>query len=235
MIDIGLLASIAVVVIVPTFFVQPWPLAGAPTGLIDAGLGAVVVGLVVGRITAVALDDPGSLTTLSDLMIIRSGVEFWPGVGAAVLWIVFRSHREGVAASLRLAAIAAPALVAWACYEATCVLRDGCPGPVSAIGLRPDGLVKRMIPIGLLAAAAAAAAALMVRRAQRAGMTDIRVVTLTVAAAAAIRSVDSIWLPRIGTGFTRQHQTSLLVAVLSALTFAVLTATGQRPSAQADQ
>ena len=82
MIDVGLLATIVIVLIVPSVFVRPWPASAAASGVIDVSIGAMFVGLAVGRLTAVALDDPGSLTSLSDLMIIRSGVEFWPGVAA---------------------------------------------------------------------------------------------------------------------------------------------------------
>ena len=224
MIDVGLLASLAILVIVPTVFVRPWPASAAEAGFIDTSSGSLIVGIVVGRVVAVGIDDPGSLTSLSDLIVVRSGVEFWPGVAAGIAWMAFRARHDEVAPVRRLAAITAPALIAWACYEATCLLRDGCPGPVGSIGLRPDGLVKRMLPIGLIVAVAAAAAAIVLRRLHRRGMADLEVVTLTITAIAAIRSIASIWLPHIGDRLTRQHQTSIAVLIATSTVFVVVRA-----------
>lgn len=203
MIDLGLLATIVIVLIVSTVFVSPWPTSAAASGVFDVAIGALFVGLAVGRLTAVALDDPGSLTSISDLMIIRSGVEFWPGVAAGVTWVALRSRHDQVAATQRLAAITAPAIVAWASYEATCLVRDGCPGPLSDIGLRPDGLVERMFPIGLVVAAAGVGAAVVGRRWHQRSMPDDEVFVMAVLMVSLIRSVASIWLPHIGVGLTR--------------------------------
>jgi len=222
MIDVGLLASIAIVLIVPAIFVPPWPTSAAATGLLDTAGGALIIGLIVGRFTAVALDDPGSLTRISDLMIIRSGVEFWPGVGAGMAWMVWRSNRDHIAPAQRLAALTAPALVAWACYEASCLVRDGCPGPLSSIGLRPDGLIQPMFPVDVVAAAAAVGAAIATRRLHRRGMPNLQVVALAITLLAMIRSVASIWLPHIGEGLTRQHKTSFVIAIAATAVFVAI-------------
>ncbi len=234
MIDVGLLATIVIVLIVPSVFVRPWPSSAAASGIIDISIGALFVGLAVGRLTAVALDDPGSLTSLSDLMIIRSGVEFWPGVAAGLAWIAFRARHDEVAPLRRLAAISAPALVAWACYEATCILRDGCPGPLSSIGLRPDGLVETMFPIGLVVAAAAGGAAVVGRRWHRRSVPDVEVVVMALLSIAIIRSIASIWLPHIGNGLTRQHRTSIAVGVIAVIAFVVIRRRLQRPAGSGD-
>lgn len=234
MIDVGLLATIVIVLIVPSVFVRPWPSSAAASGVIDVSIGAMFVGLAVGRLTAVALDDPGSLTSVSDLMIIRSGVEFWPGVAAGLAWIAFRARHDKVAPLRRLAAITAPALVAWACYEATCILRDGCPGPLSSIGLRPDGLVERMFPIGLVVAAAAGGAAMVGRRWHRRGMPDVEVVVVALLSIAVIRSIASIWLPHIGNGLTRQHRTSIAVGIIAGIAFVAIRRRPPRPVVSGD-
>ena len=234
MIDVGLLATIVVVLIVPSVFVRPWPASAAASGVIDVSIGALFIGLAVGRLTAVALDDPGSLTSLSDLMIIRSGVEFWAGVAAGLAWIAYRALHDEVAPMRRLAAITAPALVAWACYEATCVLRDGCPGPLSSVGLRPDGLVERMFPIALVVAAAAGGAAMVGRRWHRRGMPDAEVVVMALLSIAIIRSIASIWLPHIGNGLTRQHRTSIAVGIIAAIAFVITRRRRPRPIVSGD-
>jgi len=228
-IDVGLLATIVIVLIVPSVFVRPWPSSAAASGVIDVSIGALFFGLAVGRLTAVALDDPGSLTSLSDLMIIRSGVEFWPGVAAGLAWLAFGARRDGIAPLRRVAAITAPALVAWACYEATCVLRDGCPGPLSTVGLRPDGLVERMFPIGLVVAASAGAAAMVGRRWHRRGMPDIEVIVTALFSIAVVRSVASIWLPHIGNGLTRQHRTSIAVGIIAVIALVAIRSRRLRP------
>ena len=234
MIDVGLLASIAIVLIVPAVFVPPWPTSAAATGLLDTAGGAVLIGLLVGRLAAVAIDDPGALSRIGDLIIIRSGVEFWPGVAAGTAWIAIRSKRDHIAPAQRLAALTTPALVAWACYEAACLVRDGCPGPLSSLGLRPDGLVARMFPIDVFAAAAAVAAAIATRHFHRRGMPSLQVVVLAIALLSTIRSVASIWLPHIGDGLTRQHETSLVIAVIATLTFIAIRIREQRSPATTD-
>lgn len=219
MIDLGLLATMAIVVILPTTFVRPWPESAAEAGAIDVAGGGLLLGILIARLATVALDDPGSLTNIRDLLIIRSGVEFWPGVAAGIAWIAFHSSKDRVSPARRLAAISATSLVAWACFEFSCLLREGCPGPRSSFGLRPDGLVERMVPVGLFVAAAAVTAASVIRRLHRRGMPDAQVVVLSLFAIALVRSVASIWLPRIGEGPTRQHRTSILVAAVTAVAF----------------
>lgn len=222
MIDVGLLASIAILLIVPATFVPSWPASAVAPGLLDVAGGGLVLGIAVGRVAAVAIDDPGSLTNVRDLLVIRSGVEFWVGALAGLTWIAMRSRRDNVAPTQRLAAITAPALVAWACYEATCVLRDGCPGPVSSFGLRPEGLVQNMLPIGLMVAAAAGGAALLTRVLHRRGLPAVQVFVLALALVATIRSIASVWLPHVGSGLTRQHITSIVVAVAASIVFVAL-------------
>lgn len=220
MIDTGLLASIIVAIAIPSLFVKPWPPEVLSDGILDAALGAAVIGVLVGRFTALAFDDPSSLTNLSSILVVRSGVEFWPGALAAGVWLAIRARREHAGIVIRLAALAPALLVGWALYEGTCLLRGGCPGPVSSIGLRPQGLSSRMFPVGLGVAAVAVLAAVAVSRLQRAGLSSVVVVISCVLAASLIRSVSSFWLPHIGTGLTRQHRMSIAVLGFSVLVLA---------------
>lgn len=217
MIDIGLLVSIVVTVAVPALFVAPRPLTAAPRGLIDTTFAAAAVGLIVGRLFAVALDDPGSLTKLPSLVVIRSGMEFWPGLAAATAWISIGARREGTPPWLRLAAVAPAAMIGWAGYEATCLVRGGCPGPRSTIGLRPEGLTSTVFPVGLAVATATVLAALLLRRTRISGSTAPAVVLTAVALVSTIRSIASIWLPHVGSGLTRQHRSSIVIAALAVI------------------
>ena len=94
MIDYGLLVSVIIAFGVPSLLMWWWPLDTAPIaasgpeppGFLDVAVGPAFAGLAVGRLVTLALDDPNSLGSLSDMLIIRSGVEFWPGViGAAAV------------------------------------------------------------------------------------------------------------------------------------------------------
>jgi len=217
MIDAALLASIVATMVIPAYFVMPLPSSGASAGLLDVALGPLAIGVMVGRAVALGFDDAGSLSRLSDFMILRSGVEFWPGVLAGCAWMIVGARRDGIPITARLAAISVPGLTAWALYEATCVLRDGCPGPVSTVGLRPAGLTETMLPVGLLVGAAAAGCAVLIRRRQRTGLADMRTVLVCIATIGALRALSSFWLPHIGDGLTRQHRTSIAVTVATAL------------------
>src|SRR3546814_1865250 len=121
-------------------------------------------------------------------------------------WSLRRGRRDVV---LGLAELAPFLLWAYAAYEASCVLRDGCYGPVSAFGLIPDGLQTRQLPIGLLVALAATALAFALR--QLWSLTPGGKVLLAVGGLALIRSVAAFWLPRIGSGLTRSHVESLTI------------------------
>lgn len=225
MIDLRLLATIAIMLTIPAFFVQVRPPNALNGGLLDSGLGALAFGVIVGRITSLGIDDPTSITSLSDVLIIRSGVEFWPGALAALVWLAVGARRDQVPAALRLAALAPAALVAWACFEATCLLRDGCPGPQSRIGLRPTGLSTRTFPVGLAVAAAALAGAYLVDRLHRRQLPPVQVTIIAIAVVAVTRSAASFWLPHIDTGLTRQHKES--IAVLAASLIALPLANAQ--------
>lgn len=222
MIDTGLLASIAITLAIPALFVRPWPPEAIEAGLLDASLGALAVGVLVGRLTSLGLDDATSLTSLSDVLIIRGGVEFWAGAFAGLAWLAFWAHQSPTSALLRIAALAPPALVAWAFYEATCLIRDGCPGPASALGLRPAGSSTRTFPIGIAVGLVAMGAAYALDRFHRRGLSNSHVALLAITVVASIRSVASIWLPHIGDDLTRQHKESLVVLALSFIGLAVL-------------
>ncbi len=211
MLDIGLIATGVVIWAVLAASAR-W----APTSsfrreeIIDRLYVPAFTGLLVGRIVAVILDDPTSLRSLRALIVIRSGVEFWPAVAAAlvvVAWSLRRARRDVL---LGLAELAPFLLWAYAAYEASCVLRDGCYGPESAFGLMPDGLQTRQLPIGLLVALAATALAFALR--QLWSLTPGGKLLLAVGGLALIRSVAAFWLPRIGPGLTRPHVESLTIA-----------------------
>ena len=236
MIDFGLLASMIAAVAIPALVARWWwpPRTLAATGggdasgggaqppsILDAAIGPAVLGLIVGRLVAVALDAPGSFARFGDLVVIRSGVEFWPGVAAAIAAIAWSAHREGVHPLARLADLAPLAMLGYAAYEAGCVVRDGCFGPVGPVGLRPPGLTTTMVPVGWLVAAVVGLAAVVVRRMIVADRPPGLVLAAAVTSVATARAVASFWLPHVGDGLTRPHQTSIVLAVVGAVAMAV--------------
>ena len=216
MIDVGLLLSIVVAVGAPSLVARRiGPMTYGERSVLDVTLPALGVGVLAGRLVAVAMDDPGALGQLRDLAVVRSGVEFWPGVMAAMVWLAVGAWREGVRPDARLADLAPYALIGYAGYEATCLVRQGCFGPVSSVGLRPDGLSVSMIPMGILAALVIGAVGALLLWKRPVGEAWF-VIVGAVGTVAIVRSVVSFWLPALGDGLTRQHRTSVVVAVLAA-------------------
>jgi hypothetical protein len=231
--DYGLLVSMIIGFGVPALLATWWSLSSrdGPVGFLDVALGPAFAGLAVGRLSALALDDPSAIGSVSDMLIIRSGVEFWPGVAAAIGMLMLSSYWGLMPPFGRVADVAPLAMVGYAAYEAACVFRDGCFGPHSSFGLRPPGVSTTMLPIGWLMAAAVAAAAVGVRQLSKRGARPSVIVLSAFAAVAAVRAVGSIWLPHVGEGLTRQHITSIGVAAASTLSLGVIVATQQHRSA----
>jgi len=218
-IDYGLLASMIIAFGIPSLVCSWWTVSGrdGPVGFLDLALGPTFAGLAVGRITTLALDDPSSIGSISDMLIIRSGVEFWPGVATAIAIVMVSAHLGLVSPSRRIAELAPLAMVGYAGYEAGCIFRDGCFGPDTALGLRPPGLSTTMLPIGWFMAVGVAVAAVGVHRLGTRGTSTFVVVLAAAFAVASVRAVGSIWLPHVGDGLTRQHRTSIAVAAITAL------------------
>lgn len=218
MIDVGLLLTMVVAVGLPSLVATWWPLTtfAEPTGFLDVAVWPSFVGLGVGRVVAVSIDGPSSLGSLSDLLIIRSGVEFWPGVAAALLVAAWSARRSGHASLDRLADLTPLAVIGYAGYEVACLVRDGCYGPESPLGLQPPGTSTAMFPIGVAAAVAVVAGAIVLRR-QSDRLPSWAVLLCGVVVVAGSRSLASIWLPHIGDGLSRQHWSSVIVFVFAAL------------------
>ncbi len=219
MIDYGLLVSMIVAFGVPTLLGNWWLVSGrdGPVGFLDVALGPAFAGLAVGRIATLALDDPNSIGSIADMLIIRSGVEFWPGAAAALAMAMLSANLGLVSVSRRISELAPLAMVGYASYESACIFRDGCFGPASPIGLRPPGLVTTMLPIGWFMAIAVALAAVGVHTLVSRRYPSSVVVLAAAFAVASVRAVGSIWLPHVGDGLTRQHITSIGVAVIAAI------------------
>ncbi len=224
MIDRGLLATMALIAVVvagldralrrrSTHAEPIMSLASTP----------MLVGLAVGRLAAVFQDDPGTLRRPFDLLLIRGGMEFWPGAAAALAAAWVTSRRGPSRPAERLIELAPFALWAYAVYEAACVLRDGCFGPFAAVGLRPGGSGERQLPVGILVGLVAAALGAAVWRwSGRLGWSGVMV--LSVGGLAAIRIAAGFLLPKVTAGLTRPHVESIAVLVITLVGSVVLRA-----------
>jgi DNA-binding FadR family transcriptional regulator len=65
--------------------------------VLDSLLGPAVAGVAAARLTSVALDDPGALQSLRELLQIRAGMECWAGVAAALTAAAGRARRDSIA------------------------------------------------------------------------------------------------------------------------------------------
>lgn len=228
MLDTGLLLSGAVIVMA-MWLAPQWVASTSRTsssGVLDQLLAPAMAGLLAGRVVALVLDDPTSLRSLRAFLVIRGGVELWPGAIAAAATLVVGLRRAGEAVLPAVARLVPVALIGYAAFEATCLLREGCYGPHSAVGLRPDGIGATMLPLGVIAGAVLAGVAVVLARRP----ADPPIVTIASAtlAVAAVRSIESVWLPRIGDGLTRPHWESIAVTVLAGV---ALLALRREPSA----
>ncbi len=175
----------------------------------------VIVGLLAARVIFVLLDHPASVFRLRDLMVVRAGVEFWAGVFVALVWVLVRVRRavDHVGAMVTLAAAMPYLLIGVALYEASCLVRDGCLGPVASVGLKPNGLGSTMVPVGVLVAGALGVAAVVLRRART--RKPAQTVLGALAILGGVRLVASWFLPAFGP--SRVERESALVFVVSSI------------------
>jgi hypothetical protein len=221
MIDRELLVSLALVLGVPAYLAGRWPPpVWAGRSLLDVALVPLAAGVLTGRLAAVILDDPATLARPRDFLLIQGGVEFWPGVAAGAAWAGVGGHRASVPPLAWLASLAPFALVGYSMWEATCLVRRSCYGPLSRLGLRAAGSLAPVFPVALVVAVVVVLLALLVHRQSSPGGR----VLLAVGGLAFVRSLASVWLPHVSSGLTRQHRQSVVVAVTAALAAVILAA-----------
>lgn len=211
MIDLGLLTSILVAAAAAWLVARFVPDRHRRTIDGDALMMAALTGLVAGRLAFVALEDPTTFARLKDLLIIRSGVEFWPGLAIGVVVLSLHARRIGRSIPEVLSTAAPLFLVGYGGYEATCAFREGCFGPSSSLGLTPPGFAEAVFPVGLAVAAVSVGAGVALRRLD---LPEVRGPLIALVLVASARAVAGFSLPRVGPGLTRPHLESLsLVAV----------------------
>ncbi len=221
MIDVGLLLSIGALFVSADLLAWYRPLRTSRAGPLEIAGGALLIGVLVGRLTTLALDDPSSMTVVRDVLVIRGGVEFWPGLAGGLAVIAFGAWRNAVPVVERVADLAPFGLVAAAGYQATCVVREGCYGPDSPVGLAVRATGARVVPVEIVGALALTLVGIFLVRV-RVASSPAWVIVVSVTALAVERSVSSFWLPEVGDGLSRQHLASIVVAVVGDLALVVI-------------
>lgn len=121
---------------------------------VDEVLAAVVVGGIAGRLAWLVLEGPTAWrSALSTVLLVRSGIETWVGIGAVALLLVRRRERWviGVAVTAGLAGLAA--------WHGLCGVEGVCAGRPAAWGVTLPGYLTPVIPTAYVEAGVAGALA----------------------------------------------------------------------------
>lgn len=188
MVDYGLFGSIALTTAAVWLATLLWPPGdiGERTPL-DQFTAPIFVAIVVGRAATLLMSDLAGFANLREFLTVRGGVEFWPGALAAlgVLVVLFGRPTDPPQPE-RVARLAPYAIVALGAFQATCFVRDGCPGSASGFGLIPPGLTTRQFPVGIIAGLSLIGFAWWLRRSTLPPQTKILVAIVGVGAERAI-------------------------------------------------
>lgn len=127
----------------------------------DVALGALLVGVVVGRLAAMVGDGVNPITHPGDILIVRAGVATGAASAAALGWVAWvgRNNLFGVLHGLSVAALAG--LAGW---HAGCLLRGACLGTQSSLpwAVAQSGSTITRHPVEIYAAILFAIAAVVV-------------------------------------------------------------------------
>lgn len=191
MIDLGLAASMAVTAAAVALVAR----RSDHRSHVDPAVGAFLVATLVARVVRLAVEHPEGLLRPLEVVSVRSGVEWWAGVAAGVAWWWWRSPLTPVAARVAALAATAPLLLVGAgVFSATCVVRDGCPGPASPVGLVPPGLSSRVFPTGVAIGLVLVGVGLALLF--RPG-PPVRVLAVAIGAVAVTRTLGTVLVPSL--------------------------------------
>lgn len=231
MIDTGLVVTMVIMAIGCSILLRTAPPPRGRDQIYDLAMGLLFVGMIAARLAAMAFDDLGQTLRLRDVLLFRSGMEFWAGLAVAFAFATWRWRTNPVPRLTLMAAVIPYGLWTYALFEGTCIVRDGCLGPRSPVGFTPVGLSHRVFPVGLVVAAAAFGVGFVLRRSQT--LRPVTVVAIGVGSLAAVRAVASLWLPAIGP--SRIQRESIAVAILVPLTWVVAVLARRRSDTNSSQ
>lgn len=208
MIDLGLVWTfVAMGAVVWAFGRIAEPVTLERGSLVDAMWMPLLVGATVARFVYLLLAGALVSTGIGGFLLVRNGVSFWPGLIAACAVVIAAARREGVDPWTRGADLAPVALAGYGTFDATCILRDGCYGPATVVGLTPSGLSQPQLPVGIVAVTSA----LVLER--RSTLRPRTVALAALGAVAGFRWLTWFVLPRApGTGAAVQWANTIVLA-----------------------
>ncbi len=127
----------------------------------DVALGAMVVGVAVGRLAAMIGDGVNPVANPADILLVRAGVAAGPAAVAALAWVAWVGRRELIPVADGLAAAALTGLAGW---HGGCLARDACLGSPSTLpwAWAQEGSTVTRHPVELYAAVALLAAGFVI-------------------------------------------------------------------------
>jgi len=214
-IDLGLAISLGATLGVPLGLAR-WlpPTVIGRRDLLDTASIGLFVGVVAGRAASMAAS-PAGVGTVRDFLVLRGGAEFWVGMVAGAVAIAIGVRRRRDAPMAVLADLAPYGLAAVGVYQAMCLVRDGCYGPRSTLGLTPPGTNTAMFPVEVTAGLFLLAAAFLLRHSS--ALRPRAVIASAVAAVAVTRLAGAALLPVLGSRWSRTTVESVLALTLGAV------------------
>ncbi|MEX0826658.1 MAG: prolipoprotein diacylglyceryl transferase family protein [Acidimicrobiia bacterium] len=178
----------------------------------DRLISAAVVGLVAGRIAAMALAGTNPITRPLDVLIVRGGVDTGFAASAALAWLAFGGRGD---LWRSLDAVAPAALAGLAGWHLGCLFSGTCLGTTTSLpwGITATGGMVTRHPTEMYAALAFVAAAALVAAARRQVTIPGILAAATLAAAALIRLATEPMRLGIGTGPEWWYASGIAVGV----------------------
>lgn len=184
----------------------------------DTAIGAVLVGVAVGRLAAMVRSGVNPLTAPGDILIIRSGVDTGPASLAAIATVAWRGRRELWLVGDGLAVGALAGLAGW---HGACMLRSACLGAPSDLpwAMTLSGSTIGRHPVEIYAAVAFGAAAVTLAVLRQTGRWPAGAAAgFSLAAAGGIRLATEPLRPSLTGGPVWWYVAAIVAGVLALAT-----------------
>lgn len=185
----------------------------------DQALSALVVGLLVGRLTAMVSAGTNPLLHPTDVIVVRAGVDTVGASLGALGWVSLSLRRS---LSVSLDDLAVPALAGLVGWHAGCLIREACLGTASslpwAVPQSSGGVPRHPVELyaaGLLLVVAVITARLRSRAAQGSAAAS------AVAGAGAVRLLTEPLRPSLGGGPVSWYLAAVLLGLMGMLLVAI--------------